>query len=68
MSASLLDYFKKLFSTAKVSFVQTDDIDITLFVLPYLQKIPIIQQIIELSAVDFVENDSYVLRTMLRLL
>ena len=51
--------------TADLSLVEADDVDVAFFVLSDLQGVAVVEQIVELSAVDLVEGDCYRLRMVL---
>ena len=63
--ATLLDDVQKLLCSTDLSLVEADDVDVTFFVLSDLQEVAVVEQIIELSAVDLVEGNCYLLRTVL---
>ena len=65
-NTSLLNDIEKLLCTANVLLIQTNNIDISFFVFSDLQKVSIVQQIIEFSTVNFVKCDCYLLRLVLR--
>ena len=52
-------------SSADLSLVETNDVDVAFFVLSDLQEVAIVEQIIEFTTVDLVEGDCYLLRTVL---
>lgn len=65
--AALFDDVKELLRTADQLLVQTNHVDVALLVLPYLQQIPVIEQVEQLAAVDFEESHNDLHRSMLRL-
>lgn len=57
MNAAFLDQIKELFSTADIFFVEANNIDVAFIVLANGKNVSVIEQIIKLSAVNFIESD-----------